>query len=174
MISNWQFPDANALLPRAAAIAPRIAALKRRCKRAGVPVVYANDNQGRWRSDFRQMFELALAAGGAAERIAQQLAPDEDDYFVLKPKHSAFYSTPLHLLLQHLKVQRIVVTGVAGDQCVLATAADAHMRDYEVIVPRDCVASQSAARNRRAFTHFDESLQVGTTPSTRLRLAAAH
>jgi nicotinamidase-related amidase len=172
MISSWDFPDADKLLPQAATVAPRIAALKRRCKKAGIPTIYANDNHGRWRSDFRRVFENALAQGGLAARVAQCLAPDDDDYFVLKPKHSAFYSTPLHLLLQHLKVRRLFISGVAGDQCVLATAADAHMRDYEVVVPRDCVASQTAARNRRAITHIDEALTIVTTLSARLRLAA--
>lgn len=173
MISVWDFPDAPALLPQAAAIAPHIAALKARCRRAGVPVIYANDNRGQWRSDFRQVVREALAEEGAGALITQQLAPDEDDYFVLKPKHSAFFATPLDLLLQHLKATEIIVTGVTSDQCVVNTVADARMRDYEVVVPQDCIASQSAVRNRRAVTHFAEVLQVSTTPSSRLRLPRA-
>lgn len=170
MISGWDFPDAPKLLPHAAAIAPRIAALKARCRRAGVPVIYANDNRGQWRSDFRQVVREALAENGAGASIARQLAPDDDDYFVLKPKHSAFFATPFDLLLQHLQARSLIVTGVTSDQCVASTVADARMRDYEVVVPQDCIASQSAARNRRAVTHFDEVLQVSTTPSSRLRL----
>lgn len=170
MISGWDFPDASRLLPHAAAIAPRIAALKARCRRAGVPVIYANDNRGQWRSDFRQVVREALSKNGAGARIAQQLAPDDDDYFVLKPKHSAFFATPLDLLLQHLKASRLIVTGVASDQCVVNTVADARMRDYEVVVPEDCVASQSAARSRRAVAHFNDVLEVPVTPSPRLRL----
>jgi nicotinamidase-related amidase len=173
MISSWEFPDAAKLLPRAAAIAPRIAALKARCRRSGIPVIYANDNRGQWRSDFRQVVRDALAQGGAGALITQQLQPDDDDYFVLKPKHSAFFATPLDLLLQHLQAQALIMTGVASDQCVSHTAADARMRDYEVVVPGDCVASQSAARNRRAELHFEEVLQVSTTPSARLRFPKA-
>lgn len=173
MISSWDFSDAPKLLPQAAAIAPRIAALKARCRRAGVCVIYANDNRGQWRSDFREVVRDALARGGDGAMITQQLAPDDDDYFVLKPKHSAFFATPLDLLLQHLKADKLIVAGVTSDQCVVNTVADARMRDYEVIVPQDCVASQSAARNRRAVLHFDEVLQVSTTPSARLRLPAA-
>jgi nicotinamidase-related amidase len=170
MISRWQFPDADRLLPHAAAIAPHIAALKARCRRAGVPVIYANDNDGMWRSDFRRVVEGSLRQGGAGARITEQLAPDDDDYFVLKPKHSGFFLTPLDLLLQHVEAKRLIVTGVASDQCVVATAVDARMRDYEVIVPRDCVATQSALRNRRAIEHFEAALTVRTTPSPRLRL----
>jgi len=170
MISHWRFPDGDRLLPRAARIAPAIAALKARCRRAGVPVVYANDNQGMWRSDFRHVVEDALAHGGAGARIARQLAPDEDDYFVLKPKHSGFFATPLDLLLQHLEARRILVAGVASDQCVMTTAVDARMRDYDVVVPRDCIATFSADRDRRALRQFEQALAVPTTAGPRIRL----
>lgn len=170
MITCWDFPDADKLLPRAARIAPAIAALKTRCRRVGVPVIYANDNRGQWRSDFRQVVSQSTASGGRGARITALLEPDDDDYFVLKPKHSAFFGTPLDLLLQHLKAHRLILTGVSSDQCVVNTAIDARMRDYEVMVPADCVASQTAARNKGAIAHFGEVLGVATTPSTRLRL----
>jgi nicotinamidase-related amidase len=172
MISTWEFPDAEQLLPLALSTAARIAAFKSRCRKTGVPVIYANDNRGRWRSDFRQVFDLSMARGGDAARISQQLAPDADDYFVLKPKHSAFFMTPLDLLLGHLKARRIYVTGVTGDQCVLWTATDARMRDYEAVVPKDCIASQSKARNKRAVEYFEDVLEISTTPSNRIRLRA--
>jgi nicotinamidase-related amidase len=170
MITCWDFPDASKLLPRAARITPAIAALKLRCRRAGVPVIYANDNRGQWRSDFRQAVSQSIACGGEGARITSQLEPDEDDYFVLKPKHSAFFGTPMDLLLQHLNARRLILTGVSSDQCVVTTATDARMRDYEVVVPADCIASQTAARNQGAITHFSEVLGVPTTASTRLRL----
>jgi nicotinamidase-related amidase len=172
MISDWEFTDGERLLPRALAIAPRIKALKARCRTAGLPVIYANDNHGRWRSDLHQLVEAALAAGGGAARLAQAMAPDADDYFVLKPRQSAFHATPLKLLLEHLGVRRLVVTGVAADQCVLATVADACMRQYAVVVPRDCIAAQTPARRVRALRHFEETLRLDTKASTALRPAA--
>lgn len=171
MISCWDFPDAELLLPGALRVAPRIAALAQRCRRAGVPVIYANDNRGRWRSDFRALVALSAAQGGPAAKITQALAPQEQDYFVLKPKHSAFFSTPLDLLLKHLAATRLVITGVASDQCVLATAADARMRDYQVIVPRDCAASQSAWRDKAVLRQFEEVHGLSISPSSRIRFA---
>lgn len=170
MISTWDFPDADKLLPHALAIAPAIARLKARCRKAGVPVVYANDNLGRWRSDLHELVERSLQSGGAGAAITAQLAPDADDYVVLKPKHSAFYATPLELLLQDLHSGWLVIAGVASDQCVLATASDARMRDRAVVVPRDCVASQTTARTRASIVHFETVLKIATTPSRRLRL----
>ncbi|MET3915672.1 nicotinamidase-related amidase [Variovorax sp. OAS795] len=172
MISCWDFPDAEKLLPGAHAIAGRIKALKARCTRAGVPTIYVNDNRGRWRSDFPKLVEMSLAAGGAGAEITSALLPEEDDYFVLKPKQSAFFATPLELLLAYLKASRLIVTGVASDQCIVATVADAGMRDLEAVVPRDCVASQSRARNERFLRQAEEALRVSTTPGPRIRLPA--
>ena len=172
MISTWEFPDAKRLLPLALSIAPCIAALKSRCRKARLPVIYANDNHGRWRSDFRQVLELSMTRGGNGVHISQQLAPDAEDYFVLKPKHSAFFMTPLDLLLEYLKVRRIYITGVAGDQCVLLTATEARMREYEAAVPKDCIASQSKARNQRAVEYFEDVLEIPTTASHKLRFRA--
>lgn len=170
MISSWDFPDCEELIPGALTIAPKIADLKRRCQAAGVPTIYANDNQGRWRSDFRHLIEQSLRADGAAAEIAHVLRPDDDDYFVLKPKHSAFFATPLDLLLRHLRASRLIVTGVSSDQCILLTAEEARMRDYEVIVPNDCIATQTPERNDRALSHLSEVLGVETAEGSALRL----
>jgi nicotinamidase-related amidase len=173
MISAWDFPDAPSLAAGAGAIAPRIGALKRRCERAGVPAIYVNDNHGYWRSDFRQVVERSIEAGdGTGRTIAEALRPGPDDYAVLKPKHSAFFATPLDLLLRHLRVKSLIVTGVATDQCILASASDAHMRDYDVVVPEDCVAARTPARHRRALDCLREAQNIKTTPSARIRLPA--
>lgn len=170
MISCWSFPDAEKLLPGAAAIAPNIAALAVRCRRAGVPVIYANDNLGRWRSDFAKLVALSLDCGGDTAAVTSALRPSEIDYFVLKPKHSAFYATPLRLLLDDLRVRRLIVAGVASDQCILSTVADARMRDIDVVVPRDCVASQTEDRNARALKQFADVFKLRTPTGRRLPL----
>ncbi len=165
MVSCWSYPDADKVLAAALQITPRIVALKARCRAAGVPVVYANDNEGRWRSDWQASMHDARAAGGPGAQIAEQLAPSADDYFVLKPMHSAFFATPLHLLLQHLKAERLILTGVTSDQCVLTTAADAKMRGYAVCVPRDAVGTQTPQRGDAALTYFEQVLRVQVQPS---------
>ena len=172
MLSTWEFPDGDAMLRNAERIAPRIAELRTRCRTAGVPVIYANDNQGRWRSDFREVVATAIERGSGAARIAELLKPEPDDYFVLKPKHSGFHATPLDLLLRHLQARRLLVTGVSGDQCVLYTVADARMDDYEVVVPHDCIASLSAERDRRLLDYFSQVTQVATPAGHEIDLPA--
>jgi nicotinamidase-related amidase len=171
MISDWRFPDAERLLPGARAIAPRIAALKQRCRAAGVPVIYANDNRGRWRSDFRRVVRRSLEERGA--EITRALMPDDEDYFLLKPSQSAYFCTPLELLLQDLKVQRLLLTGVAADQCIALTAAEARMRQCDVEAPADCIAAQDDERHARMLAHFQQALGVPTPPSDRVALSGA-
>lgn len=169
LVSSWDFEDAEKLTAGALRIAPHIAALKGRCTRRGVPAVYVNDNRGRWRSDFRQIVRLAADSGSVGRAICvDSLPPREDDYSVLKPKHSGFFATPLDLLLRHLRAKRLMVTGISTDQCILLTAMEAQMRDYEVVVPRDCVATQTPARHARALAQMAVA-DIATPLSTSLR-----
>lgn len=170
MISCWQFPDGHAVEAQAAKIAPRIARLKARSVERGIPVVYANDNSGQWRSDFKFVVAESLASATPGADITRRLEPRPEDYFVLKPKHSAFFATPLEILLDHLRAKRLIVTGVTGDQCVLSTAADARMRDLDVVVPADGIASLTPERNHRALAHLREVLDIKTPPTRSLRL----
>lgn len=171
VINDLEFPGGRAMLDPALRAARRIAALKRRARKSRVPVIYANDNFGRWRSNFADVVEHCLHDGVRGQPIAELLAPDHDDYFVLKPKHSAFYATTLETLLGYLKTRRLILMGYAGDACVLMTAADAYMRDVEIYVPSDCTASKSQAENRKALHYMKRVLHADTRPSAKLDLA---
>lgn len=151
MINTFDFEGGRALSRPAAEAARRIATLRRRWHAAAAPVVYVNDNFMRWQADFRELVAVCMHDGMPGAGIARQLQPGPDDYFVLKPKHSAFLSTPLDVLLAKLEVRDLVLTGVAADSCILATAIDAHMREFGIRVPRDCVAAITPARKDRAL-----------------------
>lgn len=168
MINDLEFEDGDRLLPGALRAAKRIAALKRRARAAGVPVIYTNDNFGRWRSDFRQAVDHCLHDGVRGQPLAEVLYPEKEDYFLLKPKHSGFYATTLDILLEYLGAERLVLTGVNGDTCVLATAMDAYLRDFELYVPGDCTASTSPAGNRSALAYMKRMLDADTRPAAQL------
>jgi nicotinamidase-related amidase len=141
VINPLDFADADRLLRTAIPAADRLADLKRRARAAGVPVVYANDNFGRWRSDLSAVVERCSEPGCKGRPLAQRLRPDDEDYFVLKPKHSGFFSTTLDTVLRYLGTRTLVLGGFAADICVLFTASDAYVRDFRLVVPRDGVAS---------------------------------
>lgn len=165
MISDFEFDGGEKILPFAEAIAKNIAALKRRAEKAGVAVVYVNDNFGKWRSDFTKQLKHSQSKSVRGHKIARRLAPKKDDYFVLKAKHSAFYSTTLDLLLAYLGAKTLVLTGVASDICILFTANDAYMRDYYLHVPRDCVAALEQETNERTLEYMERVLKADTRPS---------
>ena len=141
LINDFEFPRGDELFERALPMAPRIAALKSRASTAGIPAIYVNDNFGRWQSKFEDIVRHCLCDNVRGKPFVEQLIPGPRDYFVLKPKHSGFYQTPLELLLKHLGAQRLILTGVSTNSCVLFTANDAYMRDMEIMVPEDCVAA---------------------------------
>jgi nicotinamidase-related amidase len=162
VINDLEFEGGDDLIRRALPAAKSIARLKERAEQAGVPVIYANDNFGRWRSDFNKIVEHCLRDGVRGQAIAELLKPNDDDYFVLKPKHSGFFSTTLETLLRYLGSSRLILTGIAGNFCVLFTANDAYMRDYNLIVPRDCTVSNTAAENEAALELMRKFLKAKT------------
>jgi nicotinamidase-related amidase len=172
VINDFDFPEAEQLLHFAMPMARQLAALKQRAQERRVPVIYANDNFGRWRSDFGAQVDHCRRRGGAAKEMADLLTPDEQDYFVLKPKHSGFFSTTLDILLEYLGVETVIVTGIATNICVLFTANDAYLRDFRLCVPRDCVAANTAAENDNALEQMRVVLKADVRPSDQLDFQA--
>ena len=170
VINDFDFPEADELLEFAEPMARRLKRLKERARRAGVPVIYINDNFGRWQSNFAALVNHCLK--GRGKRIVGLLRPKQRDYFVLKPKHSAFYSTTLDVLLRYLGTERLIITGIAANICVLFTANDAYMRDFEILVPQDCVASNTKAANDYALKQMETILKADIRPSGDIKLSA--
>lgn len=168
VINDLEFDGGEQLLEHALPMARCLADLKRRAKDRGMPVVYSNDNFGKWQSDFQRLLKHCLEDGVRGERLAQLLRPDNDDYFVLKPKHSGFFSTSLDILLRYLETKTLIITGITTDICVLFTANDAYMRDFKLFVPSDCVVAQTPADSKRALLHMERVLKADIRPSTEI------
>ena len=163
VINDCEFDGGEALVAHARATVEPIAALTKRCREAGIPVVYVNDNFGAWDQTFDQLVERCCTEEVRGRELAEALRPEEGDHFILKPKHSAFYLTSLDALLQSLGAERLIICGYAGDICVLFTANDAHMREYALVVPRDCIASESEEVNECALDMMERTLGADTS-----------
>ena len=168
VINDLDFPEADQLARFIPSMAEKLAKLKERAKNAKIPVIYVNDNFGRWRSDFRAL--IKHCRNGRAADLIDKLRPEHDDYFVLKPKHSGFFSSSLETLLRYLGVNRLIITGIAGNFCVYFTANDAYMRDYKIVVPTDCVISNTKKENAQALQSMKRYLKADIRPSSRLSL----
>lgn len=171
MISDFEFIDGEKLFKHALPMAQNLAALRKKAKAANVPVIYVNDNFGKWQSNFYNLLEHASHEKVRGAEIVRLLKPDDDDYFVLKPKHSGFYSTTLAILLEHLQCKTLVLTGVTTDICILFTANDAYMRDFNLFIPSDCVASVDATENQHALKLLERVVKADIRPSDKISFA---
>jgi nicotinamidase-related amidase len=172
VINHFEYPEAQKMLIQALPIAPRIARLKTRARAAGIPVIYVNDNFGQWRSDLAKLLAYCLRPRALGRQFVDQIRPDKDDYFILKPRHSAFYQTPLEVLLAYLGVSSLVLCGLATNSCIVCTAHDAKMRNFHLFVPSDCSASLTAREHKQAIAHMQTMTDATIIPSTSLHLEA--
>lgn len=173
VINDLEFDGGEKLLTHALPMAIALSKLKQCAKASGIPAIYVNDNFGRWRSDITKLVHHCLEDDVRGRAVVAHLLPEEDDYFVLKPKHSAFFQTNLEILLDHLGASSLILTGIAGDICILFSANDAYMRDFKIAIPSDCVVSQEAESNHQALALMQRVLKANIKPSSELEFANA-
>lgn len=143
VINDLEFPGGEHVLPWAQAMAGPLLNVRNSARAAGIPVIYANDNYGHWRSDFNDIVKHCTRPAARGRQVSRKLKPGPDDYFILKPKHSAFFATSMVPLLESLNVRRLILTGIATNLCVLFSAHDAYMHEYEILALSDCCAAES-------------------------------
>jgi nicotinamidase-related amidase len=119
-----------------------------------IPVVYANDNVGVWNGDAPGQVRRAIDEGRGGELIAA-IAPRPEDRFVIKPRYSAFDSTPLELLLRELEVERILLAGAATEMCVVQTAIAARELGFKVSILVDACASVDEREEKIALDYAE-------------------
>ena len=163
MINDFKFEYGQVLAEKALKIADPILILKKQFKQQNLPVIYINDHYQLWQANLPRL--IAHCSNKQSDPILNMLAPQEDDYFLMKPKHSAFYNTSLETLLRELSIQTLVLTGIAGNICVLFTANDAYMRGYQLIIPNDCIASNDYRDNEYALLMMKNVLKANILTS---------
>jgi nicotinamidase-related amidase len=114
--------------------------------------------------------DTCLEPRAPGRSVVELLQPKPEDYFVLKPRHSGFYSTSLEFLLEDLGADRLILTGIATDICVLVTANDAYVRGFQIVVPRDCVAANTPRKTAMALEQMRDVLKGDTRVSTSIAL----
>jgi nicotinamidase-related amidase len=169
-INDLEFLGGEKVLPWAVKLAGRLSTLAGRARRAGLPVIYVNDNFGQWRSNFDDVFKTCTRREARGRSVSRRLKPRRSDYFILKPRHSAFYATSLSPLLEDLRVKRLILAGIATNLCVLFTAHDAHMRQYRITVLSDCCAAESDFDHDLALQQLKRFCGAQVRLSTELKL----
>lgn len=168
VLTTFQFPDGDSILKGALGMRDALVRLKARARAAGIPVLYINDNFGDWRSEKEVLMGRCLEAKGS--QFVRPLLPDSEDYFVLKPLHSAFYMTPLEVLLRHLQVETLILTGLMSNSCITVTAHDANMRGFDIYIPQDCSCARHAEEHTQALAQLKAMAGADLRRSTSLKL----
>ena len=169
VVNHFEFPDGPELLRNALRAAPQIARLKARARRAGIATIYVNDNFGQWRSDARKVLAWCTRPEAPGRDFVNMVRPDDEDYFVLKPMHSAFYQTPLETLLRFLGSSSVILAGISTNSCIVCTAHDAHMRNLELTVASDCCAARAEAEHIQALQHLQNTTAAKVIKSSSIR-----
>jgi len=168
VLTTFRFPDGDSILQGALSIRDALVKLKSRARAAHIPVLYVNDNFGDWRSEKEVLIGRCIEAKGA--EFVRPLLPDSEDYFVLKPMHSAFYMTPLEVLLQHLKVETLILTGLTSYSCITATAHDANMRGFDIHIPEDCSCARTPQQHKQALEQLESATGASLEVSAHIKM----
>lgn len=149
MINDFNFQHGEILAEKAKVITDHIYQLKNQCRKENIPVIYVNDHYNLWQAELEKI--IHYCKNDRSESIIEKIKPTDEDFFLIKPRHSAFFGTALHTLLTNLKVNRLILTGLAGNICVLFTANDAYMREIPLLIPDNCIASVDDEDNKYAI-----------------------
>jgi nicotinamidase-related amidase len=170
VINDLDFPRNENLVRQSERLAENISRLKERCRATRIPTIYVNDNRGRWRSDFCAVVRECSRPGAPGRKMVERLAPNDHDYVVLKPKHSAFYATPLETLLEYMGVKAVILAGVTTNACVMITASDIYVRDLKLFIPQDCVAALTEEDQKNALELMQRNFAADIRPADELNL----
>jgi nicotinamidase-related amidase len=168
MITDFDFEDGERLYPNALKVAERLSEVKTRAMDAGVPVIFVNDNFGKWNEDFGGYVDSIRTTSDKGRKIIEMIGPEDGEYHILKPQRSAFYATPLGVLLLKLNVSNLILTGVTTDICILFTAHDAYMRGFHIQIPADCTAAVEESYHKSALEFLQRVTDADIRPSTEI------
>jgi nicotinamidase-related amidase len=154
VIQDFRHDGAEPLLESFRRRHPTLVAAIEDARRAGIPIVYANDNHGVWDGDASSLVRKAVENGRAPE-LVEAVAPRDGDRFVVKPRYSAFDHTPLELVLRELGIERVLLAGTATEMCVIQTAIDAREEGFKVTILAGACATTDERMERLALEYAE-------------------
>lgn len=162
VINPFDFDGGDKLIKHTQDILPNLISLKQFAKKNHVPIIYINDHYGLWQADFSKIISHCM--NERSKDVIQAIKPDKHDYFLMKPMHSAFFQTPLQSLLSELQRTHLIIAGVAGDICILFTVKDAYMYQFDIHVPKNCMASEEMNGNDYALYLMNTVMKANINP----------
>jgi nicotinamidase-related amidase len=171
MLNPYDHEDAEALVPNVERVIEPMAELIDRGRCEGVDLVWVNDNYGDWSASGKDLVDSAL--NGERPDLIEPIIPPDDEDFIVKARHSVFYTTPLDYMLGQRDIDHIVLAGQVTEQCILYSALDAYVRHFEVTVPADAVAHIDEDLARAALKMMEENMDAEITSCDQCTLVGA-
>ena len=104
-----------------------------------------------------------VVEGTYGAEIVEQLKPKQNEYIITKSRWSGFFKTHLDLLLNRLKIKKVIITGVQTPNCVRSTAFDAISYDFDTIIIKDCTAAMDdTIHNNNLYDMAQIGIKIST------------
>jgi nicotinamidase-related amidase len=168
LINDFNFKHGSLLSKNTLNIIDNIVILRQFFINNKLPIIYVNDNYQVWTGNYLDIVDRCY--NNVSCRIIDKIFPGNDEYFVTKNKFSAFYCTNLEPLLRQLNITTLVLVGIAGNVCIYFSAVDAHMRNFKLFVPSDCIASNYIKDNNIALKSMKHLLDADISISSDLTI----
>jgi ureidoacrylate peracid hydrolase len=155
----------------AQAINPVLLCLLDAARKAAIPILYTVNHHDAWTdsSAWRKRQDSdahALCRTGSWGAEFYGVSPQPGERVVVKHRYNAFVGTDLALILQSRRIDSLLFTGVATNVCVETTARAAFVRNYQVVMVRDCLAGSSPAEHEASLVtlarYFDASVAASS------------
>lgn len=149
LINSFSFKHGCVLAEKTEKMLTNINLLRNLFIKREFPIIYVNDHYKQNNPTAEKI--IKYCTNPLSYNIIQEIKPKGPEYCIFKPNYSGFYQTELDKELKKQKVTHLILLGVAGNRCVLFTANDAFMRDYNLIIPYDAISS---------ITDYDEKVAI--------------
>jgi nicotinamidase-related amidase len=118
------------------------------------PVVFATDAFHEGDFIFTGRMHPHSLAGTQGAEVVESLVRQDQDFWLPKPRFSAFFDTGLESWLRDRKVTLCAVGGIATPFCVLTTVMDALCHDFKAVLLEDCSAASSAEQHQQMIATY--------------------
>ncbi len=118
------------------------------------PVIFSTDAFHETDFIFSGRLHPHSLAGTEGAEVVESLVREEQDFWLPKPRFSAFFKTGLETWLHERKVTLCAVAGIATPFCVLSTALDALCHDFKAILLEDCSTASSVEQHQQTLNTY--------------------
>jgi nicotinamidase-related amidase len=108
------------------------------------PIVFSTDAFHREDFIFKGRMHPHSLAGTEGAEVIDALDKEDEDFWLPKPRFSAFFQTGLEKWLREKEVTLCAVGGISTHFCVLTTVMDAICHDFKAVLLEDCSAAYSS------------------------------